>query len=1335
MCIRLYILFSFIILSVFDVQAQNKIKTTIVLQDTKYYYGDLQYLDSTLPVFLFLTGQPLDTVSITLNYDNSRRILILNELGVDTLMIPKGNHVMPIVEDINPSTQNKFWTDTQIYHHSITIESKYPVKIYSFEKGIKYPASDSSYIWENDDFKWGGHFPSIGLSNYTRNFANSKPLVSYTLISVNNGGFGNKFYGSSSFIVVAQSDSTIISIIPSRNLISGEIKGVQYKYLLNKGEYFYGVGLEQNADLTGSVVRSVNCKPILCYSGTYNARREILWKLSKGLTLKPFLENDFSWSRSFHFSEITPDQSYVRKYVVPVFSGNEEGGNLGANTIDPLPYHTVVQVVALFDNTKVKINKRPITLSKKGDTDGDTLQTSGYIEADKPIAVMTYVGGIRGPFNISVPAFPFDEISADTMRIACMFHKDSITKPRKWKKPIAWVLAKGDAYGATVYANGRKKVFTTRAVQIPGNFYFDTILLEGNKVNWIHSPYGAYIQYAQELMGTGSQNVSTEGAIYKPKWLQIKVDGNIVTAAQGLPRVCQNSPVKLEALTDWYKAQKVAWTIQGKSDSGRIITCFFKDTGIQTFMLRTLRPEKDCNQQEIWDTTYNQLYVYPIPRLQAQSDTTVCAQSAVTFTANYSDIYAPRWQSSDSVICSACKSVQLLPTKATTMMLQIQKPGCALVTDTFDIGIYDSLQFKITGSAKSCYGARLEYTVADTGKSLVGSVEWHSGETTDTLRMVAKQSLQVYAKAVDLCYGTQVSDTLSLVVSDALQILLPADTLICYGSLYSPVTQVLGGDTFSRSKQEWNGDTIRPSFSVTKDTMFMVTVTDGCSVPDTAYHQVRVKHKPTVSFNGVPTEWCYEAKLNVQISASQNPMQIKWRQGNDSILWLNQNQAVHSTKLMSNESIYISAQNQCGLSDTMLLPSIPNSLNLTVLSKNQVCRFSDTIKGSVAGGLGPVRVYIYGNRTDSVKTNGAFEYVNSPADSTLLLVAMDGCSIPDSVQLNRKISSELKFILADTAYSCPENELELKAYALGGLNQKRQWKISAEGNEMADSMLRYKPKANHVAYVQVADGCESIMDSVLVLVAARTQYSYTAADTMVCSPYELSIISNRVYEPSMYSMDFGNGKQEVYRIDVGDQLQIQHVYDKSGSFIWQLHEVFGSIKCNEKTGKIQVLPNPVADFVFTPQVIDVSTPEVKFIYTGSGAAMVNWSYGNGQSGNGVEVVTRYPDTGWYEVKQTVQNATGCKDSIAKRLYVSGILLIYMPTAINPSGVNQTYLPDVYNGTLLEMQIYNRWGQLIYSGNEAWSPQGSTGEVFICVARFVDRHGKKHSSSSSFTVIR
>ena len=72
----------------------------------------------------------------------------------------------------------------------------------------------------------------------------------------------------------------------------------------------------------------------------------------------------------------------------------------------------------------------------------------------------------------------------------------------------------------------------------------------------------------------------------------------------------------------------------------------------------------------------------------------------------------------------------------------------------------------------------------------------------------------------------------------------------------------------------------------------------------------------------------------------------------------------------------------------------------------------------------------------------------------------------------------------------------------------------------------------------------------------------------------------------------------------------------------------------------------------------------------------------------------------------VQNDEGCADSISKQLLIENNLIYYFPSSFTPDGDG---LNDVFNvsgqGIIdFQMEIYNRWGQMVFKSfsiNQKW----------------------------------
>ncbi|MCG9880357.1 MAG: gliding motility-associated C-terminal domain-containing protein, partial [Bacteroidia bacterium] len=88
---------------------------------------------------------------------------------------------------------------------------------------------------------------------------------------------------------------------------------------------------------------------------------------------------------------------------------------------------------------------------------------------------------------------------------------------------------------------------------------------------------------------------------------------------------------------------------------------------------------------------------------------------------------------------------------------------------------------------------------------------------------------------------------------------------------------------------------------------------------------------------------------------------------------------------------------------------------------------------------------------------------------------------------------------------------------------------------------------------------------------------------------------------------------------------------------------------------------------------------------------------------------------------------------------------YLPNAFTPTrdGLNETFQPVMNNGVFYEMQIFNRWGDLLYSTrdiNQGWdgtyNGQASPSGVYIVTISYSQKNSlQQKSKSANFTLLR
>lgn len=141
---------------------------------------------------------------------------------------------------------------------------------------------------------------------------------------------------------------------------------------------------------------------------------------------------------------------------------------------------------------------------------------------------------------------------------------------------------------------------------------------------------------------------------------------------------------------------------------------------------------------------------------------------------------------------------------------------------------------------------------------------------------------------------------------------------------------------------------------------------------------------------------------------------------------------------------------------------------------------------------------------------------------------------------------------------------------------------------------------------------------------------------------------------------------------------------------------------------ITVHPNPQAGVTANPMITTSDSPEIIFTNTSAGATGYLFSLGDGTTYDnfGSSLQYSYPySEGNYEVFLSVFNQFGCTDSTVIYIQIKGDEIFYVPNTFTPDGdeFNNIFTPVFTNGfdpANFQMDIYNRWGELIFQSFNA-----------------------------------
>jgi len=176
--------------------------------------------------------------------------------------------------------------------------------------------------------------------------------------------------------------------------------------------------------------------------------------------------------------------------------------------------------------------------------------------------------------------------------------------------------------------------------------------------------------------------------------------------------------------------------------------------------------------------------------------------------------------------------------------------------------------------------------------------------------------------------------------------------------------------------------------------------------------------------------------------------------------------------------------------------------------------------------------------------------------------------------------------------------------------------------------------------------------------------------------------------------------------------------------------VVGSNLCSRDTVNftVNIYPKPVASFTYQPKQAKVD--ENIFIhYTGKNAYDWFWYFGNHDStdANVSDPEVSFKTTGDKTVTLVARNKSGCTDTVSYRVHIAYDSKLYVPNSFTPNddGVNDVFKAVGYNIKSFHMQIYNRWGELIFESfnmDDAWDGTFKGAKVIESVYLYmIDAH--------------
>ncbi len=403
-------------------------------------------------------------------------------------------------------------------------------------------------------------------------------------------------------------------------------------------------------------------------------------------------------------------------------------------------------------------------------------------------------------------------------------------------------------------------------------------------------------------------------------------------------------------------------------------------------------------------------------------------------------------------------------------------------------------------------------------------------------------------------------------------------------------------------------------------------------------------------------------------------------------------QTIHDliSEVSENVIITLTYSGQCGQQSTLMitLQIIDQTpLELTMPDDEEISCLvggSATLEAIVTGGS-PDYVYAWstGENTSSIE-------VSPTSETTYILTITDDCgiqSVVDSTTITVQAFTALTIQVSnDTTIYCPNSPVDLIASASGGAgNLSYLWTNTAETTEN----ITVESLENQYFVVTASDECDhTISDSILITVVSPLLETISYGDTTIC-PFDNATIGVYAYGGFgnyRYEWDIDETTEEVEVSTENTQYFYVNVYDDCNTYFI-------------RDSVLVTTSKPTADFIASPNS-GVEDKPLHLVNQSQNAVLYFWDLGNEETSTLTDPQTIYSLEGDYLISLIAFNQLGCSDTTSKYIKIHPAYFGYVPNAFSPNNDN---LNDSFKGSFigiieLELQIFNRWGDLIYESD-------------------------------------
>ena len=584
--------------------------------------------------------------------------------------------------------------------------------------------------------------------------------------------------------------------------------------------------------------------------------------------------------------------------------------------------------------------------------------------------------------------------------------------------------------------------------------------------------------------------------------------------------------------------------------------------------------------------------------------------------------------------------------------------------------------------------------------------------------------------------GCTTTQNITITEPQALSInYLGQQNVTCFGGNNGSLNvSVTGGN--APYTYNWNNNTYpnSPNINNLPAGIYLLTVTDanGC-LASTQFNVAEPNELSAniVNTNNVSCNGFSDGNIQTSIFGGTQPYSYQW------------NPTANTQPNINNLSAgyyLLTVTDNNGCIDTVgAFINEPTPVSTTALGNDTIC--PNTFTTITAAGSGGVGNYTYQWNNNS---SGASQNVSPNSTTTYLVYATDanGCvGSSDSVTITvNDINNTLLTISPDTGI-CLGDFYNISANVFGGIgNYSFTWNNNL-GNGSGPFSVSPTNTTNYI--VTLTDECGNTKnESVLVNVNPLPNVDILPQTKTACGTVQLNFSNNMANQSgSTYYWDFGDNTSST-------QENPTKAYSQTGFYnvMLTVTSAFGCVNSDQANMNITVNPKPVAQFDASTYKTTMLNPEISFDNYSVDANFYEWTFGDGNTSTQQNPINTYTKDGIYLVQLIAKNTFGCKDTATAKIEIEPEYHFYIPNAFTPDndGNNDIFTAVGEEIEEFDMQIFNRWGELIYETNDlnnGWN--GTTKNdnslamegVYVYNIKLRDWEGLYHKFTGKVTLIK